>query len=66
MVHIYNGTSLSHEKSEIMPLTATRMHLYTEPHRERQILYAITHMWSLKKHTHTNELIYKKEVDSQI
>ena len=38
---------------------------WSKPDRERQILYDITYMWNLKKKNDTNELIYKRETDSQ-
>ena len=36
---------------------------WSKSERERQISYNITHMWNLKYDT--NELIYKREPDSQ-
>ena len=32
--------------------------------KQRQISYVVTYMWNLKKND-TNELIYKREIDSQ-
>ena len=52
-----------------MPFEATRMDLeifiLSQPDRERQILYNIAYMWSLKKKDTKSELIYKREIDSQ-
>ena len=39
--------------------------ILSQPDRERQILYNIAYMWSIKKKDTKNELIYKTEVDSQ-
>ena len=36
---------------------------WNKSERERQILYDITYMWNLKYDT--NELIYKRDTDSQ-
>ena len=36
----------------------------SKPDRERQMSYAITYMWNLKKE-HTNGLISKTEIDPQ-
>ena len=55
------------KKYEIMSFAATWMSLeiiILSEIRERQISYNITYMWNLKKND-TNELIYKKETDSQ-
>ena len=65
--HTHSGM-LDIKKNEIMPFVATWMDLeiiILSAVRERQISYAITYMWNLKKND-TNELIYKTEIDLQI
>ena len=37
---------------------------WSKSDKERQISYGISYMWNLKK-SHTNELIYKTEIDPQ-
>ena len=56
------------KKNEVLPLAATWMdseilHREKRAGRERQILYDVTDMWSLK--INTNESMYKTEKDSQ-
>ena len=50
-----------------MPLAAAWMDLeiviLSKPFRQRHI-YDSAYMWNLKKNTHTNELIYKTEIDT--
>ena len=57
------------KKNEIMPFAATWMDLEmiilsdVKSERERQTPYDITYLWNLTYDT--NELIYKRETDSQ-
>ena len=54
------------KKNKIMPVSPIWMDLeiITQSEvRQRQISYDITYMWNLKYDT--NELIYKRETDSQ-
>ena len=39
--------------------------ILSQPDRERQILYNIAYMWSLKKNG-INEFVYKPEVESRM
>ena len=70
VVHICNGTLLSHKKEQnnaiCSNIDATRDYhtKWSKSERERQTLHDITYMWNLKYGT--NELIYKTETDSQI
>ena len=64
--YIYNGILVSHKKNKIMPFTATGIDLEIirlSAVSQRQISYAITYMWNLKKND-ANKLIYKAEIDS--
>ena len=58
------------KKNEIMPFAGTWMDLeiiiLSKPERERQISYDITYIWNHFFFKNKNELIYKKEIDSQI
>ena len=75
-IHIYiytythNGILLSHKKEWNNAMCSSMdgprdYHTkWSKSDKERQISYDITYMWNLKKH-HTNELIYKTEIDSQ-
>ena len=70
VVHIYSGILLSHKKEWNSAICSNMdgprdYHTkWSKSDRERQISYAITYMWNLKKND-TNELIYKRETDSQ-
>ena len=71
MVHVYNGTLLSHKKkNEIMTLATSCMDLEiiiwseVSQDRERQVSQGITYTWNLKYDT--NEPIYRTEIDSDI
>ena len=61
----YSAGALNPDK-RIMPFARTWMDLkaiiLSEVERKRQIPYVIIYMWNLKYDT--NELIYKKEIDS--
>jgi len=46
-----------------MPFAATWMHL--EIIIQRPVSYDSAYLWNLKKKKDTNELIYKKETESQ-
>ena len=67
VVHIYNGTLLSHTK-EWNNAICSKMDgprdytKWRESERERQMPCDITSMWNLKYDT--NELIYETETDS--
>ena len=61
-VPVYSGILLS-QKKEIIPFAVTWVDLVSEV-REKQISCDITYMWNLKYNT--NELIYEKEIDSQL
>ena len=54
VVYINNGILFSQKKSEILLFAATWMDLeiiiLVKSNRERQILYAITYTWNLKKY----------------
>jgi len=66
LICIYNGILLNHKKNKIMPVSPIWMDLeiITQSEvRQRQISYDITYMWNLKYDT--NDLIYKRETDSQ-
>ena len=68
MVHIYNGTLLSHKKewnnAICSNMDATRDYhtKWSKSDRERQIPYDITYMWNVKYDT--NEPIYETETES--
>ena len=70
MVYIYNGILLKHKKEQnnsiCSNMDATRDHhtKWSKSERERQIVYDITYMWSLK--CGTNKPIYRIEIDSDI
>ena len=57
------------KKNEIMPFAAIWMDLHftkwSKSDRERQISYDIAYMWNIKVKNGTDELIYKRETDSQ-
>ena len=68
-IYQYNGILLSHKK-EWNNVIFSNMNgpqvdhtKWSKSDRERQISYAITYIWNLKKKD-TNELIYKTETDS--
>ena len=68
MVHACNVISLSHNKNEIMPFAATWMQLDVitlseVSQRKTNIISYHLYVESLKNDT--NELIYKREADSQ-
>ena len=68
VVHIYHGILFSHKKNKIMPFAVIWMVLeivILSEVRGRQISYDIAYMWNLKKNG-TNELIYKREIESQM
>ena len=59
--HTYNGM-IAIKDNKIMPFAATWMDL--EIIIQRPVSYDSAYLWNLKKKD-TNELIYKKETDSQ-
>ena len=59
--HTYNGI-IAIKDNKIMPFAATWMDL--EIIIQRPVSYDSAYLWNLKKKD-TNELIYKKETDSQ-
>ena len=66
MMHIHNGTLLSHKKNEITPSAATWMNLEiiikTEVSQtEKDKHHMISHICGTRK-TYTNRLIYKIEI----
>ena len=64
MVHIYNGILLSHNKKNHVigsNMDATRDAHTNWNRSERQIAYAITYMWNLKKGY--NEFLCRTEID---
>ena len=71
LVFFFSSVDFSIRNCLISPssTSTTRMDLaifiLSQPDRERQILYNIAYMWSIKKKDTKNELIYKTEVDSQ-
>lgn len=68
MVHIYNGILLGQKKNKILPFVAICMNLeiiILNEVRQRQVSYAITSMWNLRKNG-PKELIHKTEIDSKI
>ena len=70
VVHIYNAILLSHKKTNnaiCSNLDGPRdsQTEWSKSDRERQTSYATAYMWDLKKGS-ANELIYKREVESQM
>ena len=68
MEYVHNGTSLSHKKEENIAICSNMdgprdYHTkWSKSDRERQIY--IVYMWNFKKND-ANELIYRKEINSQ-
>ena len=68
MEYVPNGTSLSHKKEENIAICSNMdgprdYHtMWSKSDRERQIY--IVYMWNFKKND-ANELIYRKEINSQ-
>ena len=71
VVHIYNGILLSHKKEQHNAICSNMngprdSHTeWSKTYRERQISYDIAYMWNLKNNG-TDELIYKREIKSQM
>ena len=67
IIHVYDGTLLSHEENEIMPFAATWMDLeiiiLREANQKEKDKYHIIYIWNLKYDT--NDLMHTKETDSQ-
>ena len=69
MVYIHNGILLGHKKDQNNAICSNMDGIrdshskWSKSEREGQIPYAITYMWNLKYGT--NELIYKRETDSE-
>ena len=54
MVYLYKGILFSHKKNEILPFATTWLDLEIiilseVSQKKRQLSYAITYMWNLKK-----------------
>ena len=54
VVYLYKGILFSHKKNEILPFATTWLDLEIiilseVSHKKRQLSYAITYMWNLKK-----------------
>ena len=70
-VYIYYGILLSHKKEWNFAICSNmdgfggNYAKWNKSDRERQILYYITYIWNLKKHSKVVEY-NKKEADSQI
>ena len=71
VVHIYSGILLGHKKEgntaicNNMDRPRDSQTEWSKSDRERQTSYATAYMWDLKKGS-ANELIYKREVESQM
>ena len=69
VVHIYNGTLLSHKKLKIMLFVATWMELkiiMLSEASQRKTNIICYHLYVESNKNYTNELIYKTVIDSQI
>ena len=71
VVHIYGEILLSHKKEQNNAICSNMdgprdCHTkWSKSDRERQI-YDIAYMWNLKRKNGTNELTYKREIESQM
>ena len=70
MADTHNGILLSHEKNDIMPCAATWVDreiiiLKEVSQTKTNIIYYCLYAESEKKKEHTNELIYKIEIDTE-
>ena len=63
---MYNGVLLGHEEDWSNAICSNINGPRDYQARERQVSYAITHMWDLILKNNTNELIHKTEILTDI